>query len=157
MSVLGEADRLPIISHWGITGGDFYNLAKNDLHKVELSFLQTYSFLSPVYPQRAKPVIDRYVRMYSDAKSARDIFAPVGTAHAYDLVHLLSLAIEKAGSLDRIAIRSSLENLPTYKGLLRDYSPAFSSESHDALDQRNFTLSRYGEGGVIVQEHVIDE
>lgn len=145
-----SADRIPIISHWGITGGKFFAKAINAVDKVDLSFLQTYSFINPSYPDRAKPVINAYLKRYSDATTVDDIFAPTGTAHAYDLIHLLALAIEKAGTTNRRQVREALENLDDYQGLVRNYTPAFTMDKHDALDASDFTLSKYNKNGVIV-------
>lgn len=142
--------RIPIISHWGITGGKFFEQAGSLLNQVDLSILQTYSFISPSFPDRAKPVIDAYLERYPDANSVQDIFAPTGTAHAYDLIHLLALAIEKSESVDRNIVRDALENLDHHKGLVRNYNPAFSADKHDALDASDFNLSRYDQNGVIV-------
>jgi branched-chain amino acid transport system substrate-binding protein len=144
-----EMDRVPLISHWGITGGDFYETTREYIELVDLTFLQTYSFLKPTHPDRARKVIDQYVARYPDASSNNDIIAPVGTAHAYDLVHLLAQAIRQAQSIDRPAVRSTLENLEPYEGLVRDYQKPFSVENHDALEQTDFHLAEYGQGGVI--------
>jgi branched-chain amino acid transport system substrate-binding protein len=144
------ARRIPIISHWGITGGRFFEQAKDILHKVDLSVLQTFSFVKPSFPDRAEKVVKAYVNRYPDATDARDIFAPTGTAHAYDLIHILASAIEKAATTDRQIVRDTLENLGEYKGLVRNYSPAFSVKKHDALDVSDFSLSQYDKNGVIV-------
>ena len=82
--------------------------------------------------------------------SAEEIPAPVGTAHAYDLIHLLARAMERAGSTDRAAVRSALEDLGRYEGLMRNYDPPFTPERHDALDERDFRLSRFDGSGAIV-------
>ncbi len=145
-----EENRIPIFSHWGITGGDFYEKSKSLLDDIELSILQTYSFVKPAFPDRAQSLVQAYLKRYPDARDADDIFAPTGTAHAYDLVQLLALAIEQAGTTDRPAVQLALENLPEYKGLVRNYVPAFSATKHDALDISDFNLSRYDQNGVIV-------
>ncbi len=144
--------RIPIISHWGITGGDFAANAGNDLSRVNLSFLQTYSFIKPVRADRASPVIDSYLSKYPDASNVEDIFAPSGTAHAYDLIHLLNLAIKKAGTVDRVAVRDAMEQIEFFPGLLRDYKKPFSPEMHDALDASDFSLARYNADGKIILE-----
>lgn len=142
--------RVPFISHWGITGGRFFEQAGDILSKVDLTFLQTFSFLDPPFRDRAEQLIKAYVKRYPDAADARGIFAPVGTAHAYDLIHLLALAIKKAGTTDRPAVRDALEYLGSYQGLIRNYAPAFTREKHDALDADDFRLSTYDRDGVIV-------
>jgi len=150
MSEMSPEKRLPVVSHWGITGGDFYARARESLRKVRLVFLQTFSFLDPPFPDRARRVADAYVEAFPPARGPRDIFSPVGTAHAYDLLHLLALAVEKAGTTDRAAVRDALEKIDRYPGLVRDYEPPFTPERHDALDTSDFRLARYDENGVIV-------
>ncbi|MGI9464004.1 MAG: ABC transporter substrate-binding protein, partial [Aestuariivirgaceae bacterium] len=76
--------------------------------------------------------------------------SPVGTAHAYDLVHLLKKAIEKAGTIDRRAVRTAFEQLERHKGLVRVYDPPFTPARHDALDISDFRLCRYGPDGSII-------
>ena len=147
---LPKADRIPIISHWGITGGSFFEQAKDVLGDVDLSILQTYSFIKPSFPDRANKVINAYLEQYSDATDVQDIFAPTGTAHAYDIIQILALAIKKANTTNRQSVRNALENLTAYNGLVRDYSPPFSAEKHDALDASDFRLSTYDKKGVIV-------
>ncbi|MCW9046229.1 MAG: ABC transporter substrate-binding protein [Alphaproteobacteria bacterium] len=149
MANLQQKNRIPIISHWGITGGNFFTQAKPLLKEVSLSFLQTFSFIQPTFPDRSKQVVKAYTERYPDAKSVKDIFAPVGTAHAYDLVHLLARAIKKAGVIDHSVVRNALENLEPYKGLVRNYAPAFTSTKHDALDATDFKLASYDLNGVI--------
>jgi branched-chain amino acid transport system substrate-binding protein len=150
MAVLREKERLPIISHWGITGGNFFELAKSWLGAVNLQFLQTYSFVDPVFFDRNQRLVTAYLKKYPDTGSADDIFSPVGTAHAYDLVHLLKLAVEQAGDIDRSRVRDCLETLPAYRGIVKDYLPPFTPRRHDALDAGDFTLAVYDEAGRII-------
>lgn len=142
--------RLPIIAHWGITGGTFHDEVGDRLNDMDLDILQTYSFLSPTRPDRASSVIQAYIDKFPAANSVEDIFAPVGTAHAYDLVHLLARAIEQAGTLDRPTVRSALERLPRHEGLVRVYDPPFTPDRHDALTPGDFRLARYNEQGVLI-------
>lgn len=142
--------RLPIISHWGITGADFPDLVGENLNRVNLSFLQTYSFLTPTYPDRAANFLKQYYRLFPPASSPRHVTSPVGTAHAYDLVHLLAKAIKQAGTTKRAAVRDALEKLPPHAGLVRDYAPAFTPKRHDALTTADFSLARYAPDGAIV-------
>ena len=142
--------RLPIISHWGITGGDFFGRGRAAIEEVDLTFLQTYSFYQPTFPQKADKVYRAYCERFGPCDGRNDIFSPVGTAHAYDLVYLLKTAIENAGTTDRPAVRDALENLQRHDGLVRVYDPPFTPERHDALDASDFRLCRYGPNGEIM-------
>jgi branched-chain amino acid transport system substrate-binding protein len=143
-------NRLPIISHWGITGGNFFNQAAENIAAIDLSFLQTFSFLTPPFPDRAKRVHDEYCKQFGPCEATAGLRSPAGIAHAYDLIHLLRLAIESSGSTDRSEVRNQLEQLPPHQGLMRNYQPAFTPQRHDALDARDFRLSRFDEVGAIV-------
>jgi ABC-type branched-subunit amino acid transport system substrate-binding protein len=106
---------VPVVSHWGISGGRFPELAGKGVQHVE--FIQTYSFFGPqsVVGQR---VLAALQAKYPDIKGPGDVTPPVGVANAYDAVHLMALAIAKAGSTDGDKIRQSLYAVETYEGLM---------------------------------------
>jgi branched-chain amino acid transport system substrate-binding protein len=137
---------VPVVSHWGISGGRFPELAGPTAG--EAHFIQTYSFFGEQGPVGQK-VIEGLKAKYSDIKGPEDIFSPVGTANAYDAIHLLALAIEQAGSTDGDAIRQALENLGTYEGLIKTYAPPFTEDNHDALGPDDYVMVHY-EGDKIV-------
>ena len=94
-------------------------------------------------------MIAEYLAQYG-IDDVEDILAPVGTAHAYDLVHLLAKAIEKAGSLDRSKIRDAFETIQFHEGLVKNYKNPFTPEDHDALGLEDFFLAEYDTKGFIV-------
>jgi branched-chain amino acid transport system substrate-binding protein len=132
---------VPVVSHWGISGGRFPELAgptAGDAH-----FIQTYSFFGE-QGEVGKRVLEALKAKYSDIKGPEEIFSPVGTANAYDAMHLLALAIEQAGSTDGPAVQQALEKLSAaYVGLIKTYSPPFSAKDHDALGPDDYTMVRY--------------
>ncbi len=145
-SNIAERERqIPILSHWGISGSSLPTLMGESIEKLDLQVLQTFSFLSEPRPTE---FIRRYGARYL-TQSARDIVAPVGTAHAYDLVHILAKAIEQAGSTKTADVRKALENLGTHEGLVKTYEPPFTRERHEALDRKSYILTRY-EGSTLV-------
>jgi len=148
MALWPKAERLPIISHWAVTGGVFFAQTRSILDQVDLTFLQTYSFLEPTFPERAASVARSYRDKYG-VDGARNIAAPSGVAHAYDLLHMLALAIDKAGSADREAIQRALLGLKRYVGLVRDYNPPFRPGHQDALSAADFRLGRFAADGAI--------
>lgn len=145
---LPAIDRLPIISHWGITGGEFFALTEGALRQVDVSVVQTFSFIG-ARRGKARRIVESLVRDYGVANE-RKIDSPVGVAHAYDLTHLLALAVARAGQPDRAAIRDALEALPVHYGLLKRYRPAFSPSRHEALDTSLVFMARYAPDGAIV-------
>lgn len=141
MLKLPMAERVPIVSHWGVTGGKLPALVGADFYKLDFRVVQTYSFIDQHSPQ-AVNVISAHNRL-TGGKSARDIPSPVGVAHAYDLTHILAKAINLAGSTDRQAIRAALEQVPSHNGLIRKYAPPFTGKRHEALAESDVFLARY--------------
>jgi branched-chain amino acid transport system substrate-binding protein len=131
----------PVVSHWGISGGRFPELAgptAGDAH-----FVQTYSFFGKQSPAGER-VLAALKAKYPAIKGPADVFAPVGTANAYDAMHLLALAITQAGSTDADAVRAALEDLKTpYQGLIKTYGKPFSAENHDALGPDDYIMVQY--------------
>ncbi len=147
IAALPERERLPLIAHWGLTGGEFVRQAGPALHSVDLAVLQTFSFF------KADPQMrDRFLQSASMDKpvTVESIAAPAGAAHAYDAVHLLALAIKRAGSANRARIREALERLPDHRGLVKRYRRPFTSEDHEALDKSELLMVRFREDGVMV-------
>jgi branched-chain amino acid transport system substrate-binding protein len=145
---LPPSERLPILSHWGVTGGAFVRQAGPALQQVDFSVIQTFSFF------KADPaMVRRFLASAATVSKVRrieDIESPVGAAHAYDLTHLLALAIERAGSTDRKAVRDALEHLGTYRGLVKTYAPPFTPSRHEALGAGELLMARYRPDGVLV-------
>src|SRR5437660_5898905 len=97
---------VPIVSHWGISGGRFPELAGPWSQKV--AFVQTYSFFGKLNPVGEK-VLAALKAKYPDIKGPGDVLPPVGIANAYDAMHLVALAIKSAGSTDGDKMRQALE------------------------------------------------
>lgn len=143
-------ERLPIISHWGVTGGDFLGqLSSVDvLDKVDLSVVQTFSFYT-ARPEKVAQVLRTTERLFG-IERIDGIEAPVGFAHAYDLVHLLARAIELAGTTERSAVRDALERVRDYDGLVRHFQQPFTPQNHDALQRSDVFMARYRSDGAIM-------
>ncbi len=150
LAALPAADRLPVLSHWGITGGTFAQQAGPALQNVDFCFLQTFNFHNPPFPDRAAELFASYHRLFPEVANPFDIPAAPGLAHAHDLVYLLAKAIEAAGSTDRRAVRDALEKLDDFPGIMADYAPPFTPSRHDALGPEVFQLGRYDESGRVV-------
>jgi branched-chain amino acid transport system substrate-binding protein len=135
-----------MISHWGISGGRFAELT-GDLSEG-VTFLQTYTFFGK-QNERGQYVL-KMLREKHGVKEPGDVIAPVGTANAYDGLHLLALAIEQAGATDGSKVRDALESLKSeYKGLIKSYRRPFSPEQHDALTDEDYVMVVW-KGGKIV-------
>ncbi|ABK45143.1 amino acid/amide ABC transporter substrate-binding protein, HAAT family [Magnetococcus marinus MC-1] len=142
-----QAERLPIISHWGVTGGAFVEACGPALQAVDFSVVQTFSML-----RSQGPALTRVVTLLHDKLGIKDpakMDSPVGFAHAYDLVHILARAINLAGSIDRVAVRDALEQVRDYAGLVRNYDHPFPAEDHNGLKLEDVFMARF-QGNTIV-------
>ncbi|MEO5375400.1 MAG: DctP family TRAP transporter solute-binding subunit [Alphaproteobacteria bacterium] len=139
---------LPMVSHWGMSSGTLREDVRSALSKVDLTFIQTFSFLTSQSPRTAETT-RRYLDTFH-VPSAAGILAPAGTAHAYDLVHLLALAITAAGTTDREAVRDALERIDTYAGLVKTHRQPFTPDRHEALGMEDYYLGRFDPTGAIV-------
>ena len=105
------------------------------------------------FPTRSDPFCDgkvsqRLVEKYLSSyyiNDAKQIISPVGTAHAYDLVHLLAKAITNSKSMNRQNIREALENIKSFDGLVKHYQHPFAVGNHDALNHDDLFLAEYDE------------
>jgi len=137
---------IPMVSHWGISGGRFAELT-GDLSDG-VAFLQTYSFFGQ-QNERGEAVLKALKDRYG-VKGPEDVVAPVGTANAYDGLHLVALAIEQAGSPDGSKVRDALENLKAeYKGLIKTYRRPFTAERHDALTDADYIMVVWRAGKIV--------
>jgi branched-chain amino acid transport system substrate-binding protein len=133
--------KVPVISHWGISGGRFPELAGASAGDPD--FVQTYSFFGKQSPVGQR-VLAALTKKYPQIKGPEDVFSPVGTADAYDAMHILALGIAQAGSTDADAIRAALEDLKTpYEGLIKTYAKPFTTENHDALGPDDYIMVHY--------------
>lgn len=148
LAALPKAARLPIISHWGVTGGAFFEMAGKELAAVDFSVVQTYSFIGAKSPV-ARRVLAALRTGYG-IERPEQIKSPVGVAHAYDLTHLLARAIQQAGSTQRNKVRDALEKLGPYEGLVRRYNKPFTADRHDALTAEQAFMAHYDQNGALL-------
>ncbi len=137
---------VPMVAHWGISGGRFAELTGELSDGV--AFLQTYSFFG-TQNERGQAVLRALKEKYG-VKGPEDVIAPVGTANAYDGLHLVALAIQQAGAAEGQRIRDALEGLTAeYRGLIKTYRRPFTPEQHDALTDEDYIMVVW-KGGKIV-------
>lgn len=132
---------VPVLAHWGITGGAFEQMVGDALYAIDLKVIQTYSFYGP--PNPVKTLVLEALKKNYNIETIAAIESPVGVAHAYDLTHAIARAIEQAGSTDRKAVRAAMEKLAPWQGLVRSYDPAFTPTNHDALKPDNVFFARF--------------
>jgi len=149
VAALPWQERVPIISHWGVSGGDLPKMTGSALREVDFSVVQTYSFIG-AKRVKAQQVVEAANRLFGIA-DVRSIQSPVGMAHAYDLMHIFAKAIDKAGTTDRAAVRNAMEEVKNYGGLIKDYKQPFTAARHEALGPEEVFMARYNEDGALIR------
>jgi branched-chain amino acid transport system substrate-binding protein len=139
-SMQKSAWAVPIVSHWGISGGRFPELAGSWAGKVH--FVQTYSFFGQ-QNDVGKHVLATLMAKYPDIKGPGDVTPPVGVANAYDAMQLTALALAKAGSSEGPKLREGFLNIGSYQGLIKNYTTPFTDTNHDALNENDYVMVRY--------------
>jgi branched-chain amino acid transport system substrate-binding protein len=131
---------VPVISHWGISGGRFPELAGAWSQKVV--FIQTYSFFGQ-QNDVGKQKVAALMKKYPDIKSVADITPPVGYANAYDAMQLTAMAIAAGGGTEGDKIREGFYKVGEYKGLIKTYKQPFTPANHDALSENDYIMVKY--------------
>lgn len=140
-----KAERLPVVAHWGITGGDFSEMTGDALNKIDLRVIQTFAFANNHRP-KAQALAAKAVAAQGEAAPDM-IISPVGVAQAYDAVYLIASAIDKAQSTQGTAVRDALEKLPPYDGAIKYYAPPFTRANHNALNSQQVLFVRINTNG----------
>ena len=164
-ALLDIKSHIPIISHWGITGGDFHEKITNEKRKMlDLSFIQScFAFTNDNQTAFSNATFENLKKHAKGAISApEDLRSAVGFIHAYDLTRILIATIKQAGlsgdiAEDRNAIRLALENLQKpVEGLIKTYNAPFSTfdaqnniNAHEALHIEDYCMARYGDSDEI--------
>lgn len=158
MLELKKENHLPLVSHWGITGGDFPKVINAEMRQnLDLEFIQTqFSFLDMGDAAFPNQVFNEASKLFPEIRNPEDIKAPTGFIHAYDLTRILIAAAEQAGLEGgvpeaRVRVRDALESLATpVQGLIRTYDRPFrpydiaDPDAHEALGEGDLTFGRYG-------------
>ncbi|WP_057831857.1 ABC transporter substrate-binding protein [Colwellia sp. TT2012] len=164
MVELPQNIRLPIRSHWGITGGDFTEkVSASQRGKIDLQFIQTnFSFLNEDLSMFAKNVLALAIKSNKELKHKGDIKAQTGFIHAYDLTKIVISAIKQVKltgdkDKDKILIHHALEHLAKpVLGLLKNYQRPFSPynkqhfNAHEALTIDDYSMGKFNHKDEIV-------
>jgi len=149
--------RLPIISHWGITGGDFHLQTNAEERKaVDLTFIQTcFSFMDSPLSAKGQEVLTKAMVQYPDVRSPSDIASPVGFIHGYDITRLMLSALNEItlhgdAKSHRDELRLALENIDgPVEGLVKTYSKPYGQysdaqvDAHEALSSPEYCMASY--------------
>lgn len=151
---------IPLISHWGITGGNFHDMISTEKRQnLDLTFIQScFAFTNSKQTDFSNQVFRHLKTCFKDEiKNRYDLKSAVGFIHAYDLTKLLISSIKQAGlsgdiARDRDQIRRALEDLKEpVQGLVKTYHKPYSVfnaetnvNAHEALHKENYCMAQYG-------------
>ncbi len=162
MLSLETDQRRPIYSHWGITGGNFFaSLPPGALEEVHLRFIQScFSLLSEDRSTLSREVFAHAQSLFPELKSERDLRAPAGFAHAYDIGSIVLSALSQFTlvedmDVNRDRLRTALEHLQKpVAGLVKTYrspfGPSDGKDGHEALGYDDLCMAAFGADGEIV-------
>ena len=157
MSELPSDVRLPIRSHWGITGGDFtVKVLPEKRSLLDLQFIQTnFSFLKEPLSTFSQQVLALAIKTNEGINNKNDILAPTGFIHSYDLTKIAIAAMNEVKltgnkKTDLLLIHHALEHLDKpILGLLKTYQQPFTTfsrtklDSHEALGVENYAMGYF--------------
>ena len=131
----------PYASAWGIAGPAFWKAAGTAAEGVLSS--TTITIDGPQSPERLA-LIEAYRKRYG-----QEMDAPTSMFGAYDAIYLYRLVMERDGT-DPKAIRAGLENVPAFKGLIKDFKrPVFTKERHNAVTEEDMIMTRWTNGKML--------
>lgn len=137
---------VPVVSHWGPAGGRFGELAGPGAGRVH--FVQTFVF-SAHNSARGDALLAALKQRYPQVKTLADVTPAVGIANAYDAMHLVGLAIDKAQDTQGVKVRDGFYAISEYPGLIKHYQQPFTADRHDSLGPDDYVFSRF-DGDTIV-------
>ncbi|EDM25122.1 hypothetical protein LNTAR_02899 [Lentisphaera araneosa HTCC2155] len=156
---------IPIISHWGVTGGKFYEKLTPKARQHPFLFIQSSLDLSKTSDNE---IISKASKLFPNDFDNHYIKAPSGFIHAYDLTSLLLEASQNKLDKRHIELRESVKNeLENLKipviGLLKTYSKPFSpyrinqAFSHEALGVQDYRMAYFNQKGQINHRRKTDD
>lgn len=140
--------RVPLISHWGITGGDTVALSQGKILELDVTFIQTFNF-SRKPSDRVADVGMRAAKILKIA-NIHQFPSQSAFANAYDLTRMVgtaALSLRKITGPDMIR---ALEDIQTHQGIIRKYSRPFANGQRDAMKESDLFMSRYTATGRII-------
>lgn len=163
---LAVSPPMKVISHWGITAGSFTAVVpQENLQKTDLQFIQScFAFTNQPLSAFGAEIFSAAKDLWPEhIRSPRDILAPVGFIHGFDLTNILLAALNQIEPTDDIAqlrakVRTALENIETpVQGLVKNYTRPFASfdaksapNAHDALGPESYCMAAFDDDGAII-------
>lgn len=139
---------VPVISSWGLAVSSYARLAGNSLANGTLT-PQTFLQDQPPTPKGRD-----FVTRYQNTFNTTILDFPSGLAQSYDSMHMLLEAMRQPGAdRDRLTLRSALENLGEWDGIIKTYiNPWKLSDNkywHEALTRSDFVIAVWKDGKLV--------
>jgi branched-chain amino acid transport system substrate-binding protein len=161
LSEYKEKVPLKVISHWGVTTGNFFEQVGYSLTlKYDLSFIQTCFSFDKLPKEKAKRILS-YSKSVKSCSQGCNIKAPIGFAHAYDITSILlkilsQSDLSQSASAIRYQVKNKLEMPIGFNGLVKlyeypftKYDPKKNIRAHEALDMTDICMGYYDQHGKI--------
>lgn len=145
-----EKFRLPILSHWGITGGDTVKISNGSILDLDVLIAQTFNF-NRKSTRKTQKLAFRAEQMLG-INNIKKYPAQAGIAHAYDLMMMIGNATKGLSVINGQSVSSALKILNRHEGVIRDYIMPFGNNSHDALRNQDVFFCRYNSSGELIPE-----
>jgi branched-chain amino acid transport system substrate-binding protein len=145
-AMTAQSWHVPLLTTWSVSGGDFVERAGVENTDGVLT-LQTFSFFGQLSPKAAS-VLQAYHTRFG-TRGVDEVQNAVSVAQAYDGMHILAQAMQKAGSTDGPRVRDALEQLDPQDGLVARYAPPFTPTNHEALRADSYLMAIW-QGGQLV-------
>jgi branched-chain amino acid transport system substrate-binding protein len=135
-----------IVGAWGLAGnlGELAGPLANGV-----LVMQTYTFTGEM-DEKGQALWNAVQEKYG-VSDPNQVKMPSGVANAYDAVHVLAKAIEKAGAYDWEKVHQALCDIE-HSGVVAEYKPAFictDNVRHDAVLPEYYKLTAWHEGKLL--------
>lgn len=152
-SLAASESKIPVVSHWGVTGGRFWEETRQELQKIKFSFLKTFKLSDENASERYRDFITNYRDMFlvGDQDTIPAIF---GSIHAYELIKLFSNAASISDDLKPSSMNAALMSIKNHEGLFKNYRDPFSSEpfKREVLSKEEISFGHYDSIGNIIDD-----
>jgi branched-chain amino acid transport system substrate-binding protein len=126
-----------IVAHFNIFNEGLFDLVPPDgLANVYGAFYRNFTY-TDTEPAKLRNVA--YAKKLAQIPEAAKLQSFIASNANYDFMYLLKTAIESEKSLDTTVIKSALDRLQNYEGLLGRFT--FTPEKHSGLDPRDITIA----------------
>jgi branched-chain amino acid transport system substrate-binding protein len=147
--------KLPIFSHWGLTGGSGKKMAKTiNKNGLDVKIIQTkFTFLNKSLNEFQKNIKDSIMKKYN-FKQKEEINPMSGWVHGFDLALIVLNSISRLEKVTQATLKKEIENLSKpIQGLIKNYKKPFKKFSskdknaHEALLASDYILRNFDSEG----------